>query len=92
MKMQNAERRTQNQELQLGFPLFVLISSFCALRFFSGCSPSATTQPSVAQRQDEALKDPMGYKVPPNPSVTDGDITSFDKKGFQKDVDDVLNP
>jgi hypothetical protein len=63
----------------------------CAI---AGCSSNdSTTQPlSFSARQDAALKDPMGYKVPPTPDVTDGNMGSVDKPGLRRDMDDVLNP
>ena len=71
--------------------IFFLPFAVCHL---TGCNSSEpTTQPSsLSARQDEALKDPMGYKVPPNQGVSNGDTTGFDKSGFQKDLNDVLNP
>jgi hypothetical protein len=58
-------------------------------------SPSgATTQPSTAyERQQNALKDPYGYS--PGFEKTDisgGDLGTFDKDAFKKDVDRVFNP
>ena len=53
---------------------------------------STPQQDSISARQDAALKDPMSYKVPPDPDITDENSASFDKSGFQKDINDALNP
>jgi hypothetical protein len=60
----------------------------------SGCgsNSSPTSSDSFTDRQQAALKDPMSYKVPDNPGVSDGNTADFDKSGFQRDVNDVLNP
>jgi len=43
------------------------------------------------QRQDAILNDPGNYKPAMNHDVSGGDISHFGK-GFNNDVDDVLNP
>ena len=55
----------------------------------AGCrSPAPTTQPSsIKDRQDQALQDPMGYKVPATPDSTDSD-----NHNLKRDLNDVLNP
>ena len=65
------------------------------LSFAGGCASSATTQPSsVTERQNQALHDPFGY----TPDVKSSDLTvsghgeGFDKKGFDRDTNSVLNP
>src|SRR4051812_19342343 len=76
--------------------LSVLISLH--LWFLSGCTSEngkhATTRPSgVAERQDEALRDPFGYS--PNMDqrdVSGGGITNYDGPAMKKDVDHVINP
>jgi hypothetical protein len=55
------------------------------------CS-SAPQQESMSDRQEAALKDPMSYKVPPTPDVTDSNSATFDKSGFQRDLNDAVNP
>jgi hypothetical protein len=61
----------------------------------SGCSPSSpTSQPSsMAEQQRRALEDPYGY----TPDLKSSDMTvsgrpGFDKEGFNRDKDYVLNP
>jgi hypothetical protein len=59
----------------------------------SGCS-SATTgsrSDSDSARQDQALSDPMNYQLTP-PTVSNHDSTSFDRQGFNRDMNDVINP
>jgi hypothetical protein len=65
-----------------------------ALSQLIGCSsePSPSDPQSFSARQQAALNDPMGYKVPQSPDVSDNNTTSMDKPGFKRDLDDVLNP
>lgn len=60
----------------------------------AGCSSNApTTRPaSMAERQDQAMKDPMNYSPHVNPNVSGGGIGDFDKDAFKRDLDHVLNP
>jgi hypothetical protein len=69
-----------------------LQAALLALALLATACSAPPQQDSISQRQDAALKDPMGYKVPPDPDVTDNNSASFDKSGFQKDVNDALNP
>jgi hypothetical protein len=66
---------------------FALALAVCLV---AGCSSSApTTQPdSISQRQDKALEDPMGYKVPSTPGPS-GDSGNHSLKS---DLNDVINP
>ena len=61
-----------------------------------GCaseSKTPTTQPdTIRSRQDQALRDPMNYKVNVGRSSNRSKIWEFDREGFRKDVDDVFNP
>jgi hypothetical protein len=56
-----------------------------------GCNSSAN-QNSVADRQNQALADPMDYKVPPTPDVAGDNTSGFDGQGLKKDLNDVVNP
>jgi hypothetical protein len=61
----------------------------------SGCSSSnSTTQPSsFAEQQQRALQDPYGYSPDPrNSDMTVSGHGAFDKEGFDRDKDFVLNP
>lgn len=56
-----------------------------------GCGSSS--EPTAAERSEQALKDPMNYKVDFSRSrVSSGSITHFDKDGFKRDLNSVLNP
>ena len=60
-----------------------------------GCAAdkAPSTRPlTMEERQDAALKDPMGYKPAIGHETSDGDITTFDRDGFKRDVDHALNP
>jgi len=65
---------------------------------FAGCADTKNQQPTtqpmtVKQRQDEMLKDPMGYNPQKDKfDISGGKINEFDKGAFKKDVDNVLNP
>jgi hypothetical protein len=60
----------------------------------TGCSSGPpTTQPaSMADRQNQALNDPMGYKPGGFRDISGGDVGSFDSKSFKQDWDDFMNP
>jgi len=68
------------------------------LWLLAGCSTvkHPTTQPSnVKERQDAALKDPMGYSPNMNSHETDisgGKLNELDRGAMRKDIDHVLNP
>lgn len=47
---------------------------------------------NMRQKQEAALEDPFGYHVGPMPRAGGGKIDEFDKEGFQRDVDRVVNP
>ena len=61
-----------------------------------GCASSdkkPTTRPaSMSQRQDEALRDPFGYKPDMSRDVSGGDIGHLDREGLKKDLNNVFNP
>ena len=65
-----------------------------------GCADTTgpTSRPmSATERQDQALRDPFGYGPKEGsdsnmPNVTGGGTKDFDRKGFDRDVDRVLNP
>ena len=67
-----------------------------ALVLIAGCAKSngPTTRPmTIRERQDQAMKDPMGYS--PDMDRTDvsgGGLTDFDRDGFGKDLKNALNP
>ena len=57
-----------------------------------GGGTGSTTQPTnVAQRQDQALRDPMNYHQPVGPDSS-GDITHLDTNGLKRDLTNVFNP
>ena len=55
-----------------------------------------TTRPtSVRDRQDAAMRDPMGYSPDMSPAATDisgGTVNELDRGALRKDIDHVLNP
>jgi hypothetical protein len=96
MKTRTSERETRtDRALSFRVSHFaILISSF----FLAGCASddkaSPTTQPSsVRDRQDQALKDPMNYRVNVGKKDASKDGTwDFDREGFKRDMDHVFNP
>jgi hypothetical protein len=62
-----------------------------AAGLIAGCS-SGQPDLTESQKQDAILADPMGYKPDMSRNVTSGDITTFDKPGIGKDLNDMLNP
>src|SRR4029078_1755992 len=71
----------------------LVISSAMGLAM-GGCAHSEpTTRPaSMRERQDEALRDPFGYKMPEMETVTGDKSSDFDRAGFKRDVKSVFNP
>lgn len=66
-----------------------------AICHLSGCASNGqpTTRPSTPEeRQEAALRDPMNYKAPRGGDISGGDISSFDKEGFKRDLNHVFNP
>ena len=72
----------------------LLFLTCVSLLIVSGCGAShPTTQPSMYEQQDRALRDPFGYS--PDLKKTDMSVSGngeFDQKGLQRDLDHVLNP
>ena len=95
--MQNAKCRMQNEGRGAVRKLMPSVIAFglalMLVRYFPGCmAGTASTQPtSLSDRQDAALKDPMNYK--PNFNTdTHSDVGSFDQQGFNRDMNDFINP
>lgn len=72
-----------------------LLAVVGGLACLAGCSSSgSTTQPAtLGERQERALQDPYGY----TPDLQNSDMSvsghgEFDKEGFNRDKDFVLNP
>ena len=75
----------------------ILSGSLILGMFVAGCADegAATTRPATAyERSENALKDPFGYSpdVGKPDDITAGSGAQFDRKAFEKDADDVLNP
>jgi hypothetical protein len=68
---------------------FWLLSPGCA-----SDNKKPTTQPtSMSQRQDDALRDPFGYKPDMRrEDVSGGDIGHLDRDALKKDLNNVFNP
>lgn len=46
----------------------------------------------MRDRQDQALRDPFGYKVTGDDDVSGGKLHEYKKDSMKKDLNDVLNP
>ena len=62
-----------------------------------GCmqkSTGPTTRPdSVHERQEQAMRDPFGYKTDTGKAdISGGGLTEFDREGFNRDLKNVLDP
>jgi hypothetical protein len=75
----------------------ILLPLFCGLLL--GCADTnrqPSTQPvTVRDRQEHALRDPFGYGPTTEDKghdISGGGLTDFDREGFRRDVDRVLNP
>ena len=98
MKKQNQKSQARSQRPQewrwLLYSFWILTSGFWLLS--PGCASSdkkPTTQPSsVADRQNEALRDPFGYKPDMNSDISGGDVGHLDRDGLKRDLNNVLNP
>ena len=67
----------------------LILACFC---FVAGCADTKKPE-STQERQDRALRDPMGYQTDTKKvDVSGGDLGHFDKDAFKKDVNDALNP
>jgi len=71
----------------------------CFIVVVAGCTSekhAPTTRPSsVKDRQDAALKDPMGYSPnmnSPDNDISGGKLNELDRGALKKDIDHVLNP
>ena len=77
------------------FSFFVFPASLLSI---AGCASEKhpTTQPSnMKDRQEAALKDPMGYSPnmnSPDTDISGGKLNELDRGAMRKDIDHVLNP
>ena len=80
-----AQQRTGYRPLLVGL-------AFCGL--LAGCvDTSATTQPSARDRQDAALRDPMGVKAETDPiDISGGKINEYDHNAMKRDLNSVFSP
>jgi hypothetical protein len=73
-------------------PLLAVLLVGCA----SDEKPGPTTKPAgVKDRQEAALRDPMGYSPnmnSPDTNISGGKLHELDRGALKKDIDHVLNP
>ena len=91
------ERRFRNSfsssaciRVHLRFLLLSVVMAGCAT------DKQPTTRPATArERQEAALRDPMGYSPNmdgPETDISGGKLHELDRKAMRKDIDHVLNP
>jgi hypothetical protein len=68
----------------------IWIGLFGGALLLAGCTESQ--EPTPSQKQDAILANPMGYKPDVGGDVDGGGTANFDRAGFNKDLNDVLNP
>ena len=101
--MQNIESRIMNEDAagrgrSPRFLSCILYSSFCILLSCRSSAPATqpATQPaSVADRQDEAMRDPFGYspwKRDGKSRISGGSVGEYDKEGMKHDMKSVFDP
>ena len=73
-------------------PISLMISALSAPIVGCASDKKPTTRPSMSNRQEEALRDPFGYKPDMNRDVSGGDIGHLDRDGLKKDLNNVFNP
>jgi hypothetical protein len=76
---------------------FILAATVCLFGLLPGCADSNKRPETAQDRQDQMLKDPMGYKIDaaeqdPSHDISGGSIGHFDKDAFKKDVNNVFSP
>jgi hypothetical protein len=78
---------------------FFLSTCICVHLWLNcGCKidKQPTTRPSsMDERQNAALKDPMGYSPnlnSPDSDISGGKLNELDRGAMRKDIDHVLNP
>ena len=81
-------QKTEDRRRWAGLVFFCLLSSVFSL-LATGCGESK--EPSVYDRQEQAIKDPFGYN--PDPKKSDLSVSGDgDKDALKRDMDHVLNP
>jgi hypothetical protein len=84
------ERARVGRRLSFSLGLLVLAGG-CAK---NGAGNQPTSRPStLTERQDAAMRDPFGYSPDAgNADISGGGLTDFDRKGFNRDLKNVLDP
>ena len=72
---------------------FLSMTMLIAVGTLAGCATDSSPPPlTESQKQDAILKDPWSYKPQVGGDNSGGDISSFDRNGFNKDLNDLLGP
>jgi hypothetical protein len=67
--------------------------AICGLAVLAMSCASEPKGPSLREKEDMMMSDPMGYKMEHvDTDITGGGTTQFDKEAFKRDMDHVANP
>jgi hypothetical protein len=95
--MENGKWQMDEKTRRFHFPFTIFHLPLLAA-VIVGCASDKqpTTRPSTArERQEAALRDPMGYSPnmdSPDTDISGGKLHELDRKAMRKDIDHVLNP
>ena len=97
--MANGKRQMDENKRLFHFP-FAIFHLPLLVTLLAGCTseqkPGPTTKPAgVKDRQEAALRDPMGYSPnmnSPDTDISGGKLHELDRGALKKDIDHVLNP
>jgi hypothetical protein len=87
----------RNGNISTATSRLVILSALClvpAALCLTGCQETtASTQQTLSDKENQALKDPMDYNVGwTDPDISGGGLSDFHKDTFNKNLNDVLNP
>jgi hypothetical protein len=93
-RMQNNEYRIECCRVERRLLFCVLPSAICIGSLGCAEQKGPTTRPETArERQDRAMRDPFGYSTETGKAdISGGGISDFDREGFNRDLNNVLDP
>ena len=94
----NADERRLKTQFSASAFVRVHLRFLLLAALFAGCASDKqpTTRPSsMRERQDAALRDPMGYSPDmdsPDTDISGGKLHELNRGAIKKDIDHVFNP